>query len=47
MQPPLTTDVIKSERMTTRANDSQSEREGNNLKLKNENRGWRKYCCGN
>lgn len=34
LNPPLTTDNLKSERLTTKANDTESERERSNIKLK-------------
>lgn len=47
--PPLTTENLKSERMTTKANDTEAEREADpNIKLKKdeEEKSWRsKFCC--
>jgi hypothetical protein len=45
LNPPLTTDNLKSERHTTHANDTQSEREEAGMKIKAAGSGWRGYCC--
>ena len=44
MHPALTSEALKSERVSTKANDTEHERSGGNMKLKREE-GWRKYCC--
>jgi GTPase SAR1 family protein len=45
LNPPLTTDNLKSDRLTTRANDTQSEREEERgQKLKEAGQG-RRFCC--
>ena len=44
LNPPLTTDNLKSERMTARGNETHSEQSNDHFKLKPTS-GWRRYCC--